>query len=821
VTRASRILARLLTLLGVLPCLWAEPASGQRLEERLWGGEDGAYSIERAGGTLYVSGGFRSVGPNTGGGVPIDRQSGRPLRPYPRVTGVVNAVVPDGVGGWYVGGWFVAVGGLPRSNLAHILPDGTVAPWSPDPDAEVLALSRSGQTLYVGGRFAAIGGRQRAHVAAIDLDSGEVTDWDPAANLQVRTFLVSDSCVYVGGDFTSIGGQARRGLAALDPVTGGATSWNPDLGGSIRAFTLVGDTLYVGGDFYDLTRCCLAAVSASTGQVSAWNPGVVGPGDSDYDDPLVYALAERDNRLYLAGHFTGVGGQVRGGLAQIDLATGQTTSWNPDPGPWGPWNRDVTAMALADTTMYVAGLFAEMGNWSRNFVAEVGLAGGQATAWNPNAIDMSLALAIGGDDVYVGGWFTSIGPDVTSRINLVAFDATTGAPKDWNPTFEGLDASILAVTHGQVYVSGYFDFIGGKWRYMFAALDTLTGAATDWDPRANGLVTEVLPVGDTLYIGGWFTSIAGQTRHRLASIDLKTMELTSWNPDVNDDVDGFAIKDTTVYLVGFFSAVGGVSRRFGAAAVNAITGAVEDWNPQSDDTPMTVAVVDSTVYVGGGFTTIGGQPRRNLAALDAKTGLALNWTADANSEVLSLLPWGDTLFVGGTFSTIGGQNRQGLVALDRRTGALLPWDPEFSQMEWTHVPWSAASWLARDGSTLYVAGGFCRSGLAPLNGLAAFNFGPPPPPSDTIPARLTLAPFAPNPVHSTATIRFALPAEAPVDLEIFDVQGRRVAVLLDHALRPAGPNVVSLNAVGWRLGFYFCRLRAGGASATRKFVVLR
>jgi hypothetical protein len=105
--------------------------------------------------------------------------------------------------------------------------------------------------------------------------------------------------------------------------------------------------------------------------------------------------------------------------------------------------------------------------------------------------------------------------------------------------------------------------------------------------------------------------------------------------------------------------------------------------------------------------------------------------------------------------------------------------------------------------------------------MAAFAFGPLPPPSDSIPTRLSLAPFAPNPVHSTATIRFALPAEGVVSLEIFDLQGRRVAALLDHILRPAGINVVSLNAEGWREGFYFCRLRAGRATATRKFVVLR
>jgi hypothetical protein len=84
-----------------------------------------------------------------------------------------------------------------------------------------------------------------------------------------------------------------------------------------------------------------------------------------------------------------------------------------------------------------------------------------------------------------------------------------------------------------------------------------------------------------------------------------------------------------------------------------------------------------------------------------------------------------------------------------------------------------------------------------------------------------LAPFQPNPVRASATIRYALPAEGPVSLDVFDLQGRRVASLLRNIIRPAGISQISLEVVGWREGFYFCRLKAAGSVATRKFVVLR
>ena len=82
-------------------------------------------------GTLYVGGDFTRAGPMTGGGVPLAVDSGQPLPSFPKVDGDVFAVVPDGAGGWYIGGAFARVGGEPRENLAHVLADATLDPaWA-------------------------------------------------------------------------------------------------------------------------------------------------------------------------------------------------------------------------------------------------------------------------------------------------------------------------------------------------------------------------------------------------------------------------------------------------------------------------------------------------------------------------------------------------------------------------------------------------------------------------------------------------------------------------------------------------------------------
>ena len=84
-----------------------------------------------------------------------------------------------------------------------------------------------------------------------------------------------------------------------------------------------------------------------------------------------------------------------------------------------------------------------------------------------------------------------------------------------------------------------------------------------------------------------------------------------------------------------------------------------------------------------------------------------------------------------------------------------------------------------------------------------------------------MAPPVPNPVHAVMTIRFGLPSAGPANLAVFDVQGRRVASLLDHVSIPAGPNQLTVSVDSWSEGFYFCRLDANETSTTAQYVVLR
>jgi len=135
--RTSLPLQIVAAVIGALLCPLG--AQSQVLRDGLWITNGKVNSVLVAGDALYLGGEFTRVGPATGGGVIVDNLTGQLRAPSPLVVGKVNASVPDGSGGWYIGGAFTAVQGQPRSNLAHLDATGHVTGWSPSANADVMS----------------------------------------------------------------------------------------------------------------------------------------------------------------------------------------------------------------------------------------------------------------------------------------------------------------------------------------------------------------------------------------------------------------------------------------------------------------------------------------------------------------------------------------------------------------------------------------------------------------------------------------------------------------------------------------------------------
>ena len=72
------------------------------------------------------------VGPNIPNGSSLDISTGVPNLAFAKPNGSVSTVVPDGSGGWYIGGSFTQVGGQTRNYIARINADGSLNPWNPN-----------------------------------------------------------------------------------------------------------------------------------------------------------------------------------------------------------------------------------------------------------------------------------------------------------------------------------------------------------------------------------------------------------------------------------------------------------------------------------------------------------------------------------------------------------------------------------------------------------------------------------------------------------------------------------------------------------------
>lgn len=78
----------------------------------------------------------------------------------------------------------------------------------------------------------------------------------------------------------------------------------------------------------------------------------------------------------------------------------------------------------------------------------------------------------------------------------------------------------------------------------------------------------------------------------------------------------------------------------------------------------------------------------------------------------------------------------------------------------------------------------------------------------------------PNPFNPTTTINYSLSQAGPVDMRIYDVLGKEVAVLV-MAEMAAGEHSVRFDASGLVSGTYVCRLRSGGIMQTKKLTLLK
>ncbi len=280
-------------------------------------------------------------------------------------------------------------------------------------------------------------------------------------------------------------------------------------GGWVRAIEQIGGVVYVGGEFTGVKRGqyadpvsqpYLAAFDASSGApVEGFSPQLDGPVRS-------LAASTDGSKLFVGGRFTQVNGQPgTSGLVALDPGTGALAPrWQADT---IRMNSDVMVAALAvrGDDLYMGGDFSHVTGRDGQQFRRYGLARVNADTgeldgrWRPAAEGggvRSLSIPAAGGRVYVGGIFPKINnTDGTNQFAAVNDDGGTLLP-GFDHGWPGRFVYTVSSTNTRVYVGGA--------PHRLEVRGPEGGLLRSFQADGNIQATEV--VGDTLYFGGHFES---------------------------------------------------------------------------------------------------------------------------------------------------------------------------------------------------------------------------------------------------------------------------------------------------------------------------
>jgi hypothetical protein len=651
----------------------------------------------------------------------------------------------------FVGGRFTEAGGVRANYVARFNTQtntwSTLGTGSSNgvSGGSVFALAVVGDEVVVGGVFTSAGGVSANRVARFNTQTNTWSTLGTGSSNGVNNFVLSLAVVgdevVVGGVFTSAGGVSANRVARFNTQTNTWSTLGTGSSNGVNNFVLslavVGDEVVVGGFFTSAGGVSANRVARFNTQTNTWSS--LGTGSSNVVNDRVSALAVVGNEVVVGGVFTSAGGVSANYVARFNT---QTNTWSTlGTGSSNGVNDRVSALAVVGNEVVVGGFFTEAGGVSANRVARFNT---QTNTWSTLGTGSSngvsggsvFALAVVGNEVVVGGWFTEAGG---VKANYVArFNTQTNT---WSSLGTGSSNGVngrvdaLAVVGNEVFVGGYFTEAGGVSANYVARFNTQTNTwstlGTGSSNGVSGTVLALAVVGNEVVVGGSFTEAGGVSANYVARFNTQTNTWstlgTGSSNGVGDLVRALAVVGNEVFVGGFFTSAGGVSAnrvaRFNTQTNTWSTLGTGSSNGVSS-TVLSLAVVGDEVVVGGVFTSAGGVSANRVARFNTQTNtwstLGTGSSNGVNNFVLSLAVVGNEVVVGGVFTSAGGVSANRVARFNTQTNTWSTLGTGSSNGVSGGIV-SAVSALAVVGNEVVVGGDFTSAGGVSANYVARWE----------------------------------------------------------------------------------------------------
>jgi len=335
----------------------------------------------------------------------------------------------------------------------------------------------------------------------------------------------------------------------------------------------------------------------------------------------VQVMMVNGNDIYVGGDFTTTSDTSVPDLRKIARYDSSTGDWYAFPK--GGLDRSPGAFAVYGDDLYVGGFFQKTGDSSMtlNRIARYDITDNTWDTLPRQGLNqVVIALAVSGDDLYVGGLFTETFDGGVKELGYIArYDLTDGT---WHPLEnDGLDGFVRTfyLFGGDLYVGGDFTQTGdglvtdlnGIARYDIAnetwhALPKkgLTGGAY----ATEGVFT-IEMLGRDMYVGGDFSQTGDGTLQELGNVARYDTDVKKWyalsNKGLSSIVYSIAVSGSDLYFGADFTATGDLSMTnlWRVAHYDTSDGTWHAMPNNGLDQWVNTLVVDGReLYVGGGFT---------------------------------------------------------------------------------------------------------------------------------------------------------------------------------------------------------------------------